>query len=61
MTDRLEEIGRAEYQPQPSSRDDAFIARCRWATFYEAWSAAERAHLPVPKRRTPAPAGEGDG
>jgi len=38
----LNKDGEWEYEPQPSSRDDAFIARTRWATFDEALAAAIR-------------------
>lgn len=36
----LNKEGEWEYEPQPSSRDDDFYARCRWATkedAYQAW------------------------
>lgn len=35
--------GEYEYEPLPSSRDDAYIKRCRFATLEEAWERAERA------------------
>lgn len=36
----LNKQGDWEYEPIPSSRDDAFIARCRWADLEDAISAA---------------------
>ena len=36
----LNKSGEWEYEPQPSSRDDAFIARCRWTSLDEALAAA---------------------
>lgn len=30
-----------EYEPQPSSRDDEFLARCRWTSVQEALSFLE--------------------
>lgn len=35
--------GQWEWEPQPSSRDDAFYRRCRFLSFTEARVAAERA------------------
>lgn len=36
----LAKDGEWEYEPNPSSRDDEFYARCRFDTFEEAWKAA---------------------
>lgn len=36
----LNQDGEWEYEPQPSSRDDAFFARCRWPSAREAISFA---------------------
>jgi len=45
----LNKSGEWEYEPQPSSRDDAFIARCRWTSLDEALAAARsRAEEPKP-------------
>lgn len=38
----LNNEGQWEYEPMPSSRDNDFLARCRWPTAesaYEAWEA----------------------
>lgn len=35
----LNKLGEWEREPMPSSRDDAFIERCRYATAIEAWEA----------------------
>ena len=37
----LNKSGEWEHEPQPSSRDDGFIARCRWTSLTEAIAAAE--------------------
>lgn len=44
--------GEWEYEPQPSSRDDGFFARCRYATFEEAAAvySAHPPHDPAPPR-----------
>jgi len=34
--------GELEYEPTPSSRDDAFYAEYRFATLDDSWAAAER-------------------
>ena len=39
----LNTSGEWEYEPIPSSRDDAFYERCRFKTFAEACAAAELA------------------
>lgn len=39
----LGKSGRWEFEPQPSSRTDAFIERCRWTSFDEAYAAALKA------------------
>ena len=36
----LNKSGEWEYEPIPSSRDDEFLARCRFDSFDEAWKAA---------------------
>ena len=36
----LNKSGEWEWEPQPSSRDDDFLARCRFATHQEAIAAA---------------------
>lgn len=43
----LNKDGQWEYEPMPSSRDDEFLARCRWPTVeaaYGAWLAAHPAY-----------------
>lgn len=40
--DCLSKTGEWEYEPLPSSRDEEFIARCRFETFGEAAMAVER-------------------
>jgi hypothetical protein len=42
MGECLNTSGQWEYEPQPSSRDDAFFARCRFPTFEAAVAAAEK-------------------
>jgi hypothetical protein len=42
----LNKLGEWEYEPLPSSRDDEFLARCRYATPLEARD-AYMAHLKV--------------
>lgn len=41
MGDNLNRQGNWEHEPLPSSRDDEFIARCRFETFDEAVKIAE--------------------
>jgi hypothetical protein len=38
--DCMNKRGRWEFEPQPSSRTDAFLKRCRWESFHEAYCAA---------------------
>jgi hypothetical protein len=38
----LNREGEFEYEPLPSDRDDAFLARCRWRTVAEALEAWEK-------------------
>lgn len=38
----LNKDGKWEYEPQPSSRDDSFMNRCRYASFKDAVSAIEK-------------------
>lgn len=40
----LAKDGQWEFEPQPSSRDDAFMERCRYATHLEALQVAQAAH-----------------
>lgn len=40
--------GEWEPEPSPSSRDDAFYARCRFATVEEAYQHWQRAHQALP-------------
>lgn len=49
--DALNKSGEWEWEPNPSSRDDAFFARCRWATRDEAY-AAWQAQQPAPQGPT---------
>jgi hypothetical protein len=42
--------GEWEYEPQPSSRDDDFLARTRWRTVWDARSAAAKAEVPRASR-----------
>lgn len=39
--DCLSKSGKLEWEPQPSSRTEAFIKRCRWESFDEALAAAK--------------------
>ena len=41
----LSKLGEWEYEPMPSSRDDAFLARCRYPTWETAAQSLER-HSP---------------
>lgn len=47
----LNKDGRWEVEPQPSSRDDEYYARCRYDTYEEAEAAAKAAIEKMPKRR----------
>lgn len=40
--------GQWEWEPRPSGRNDAFMARCRFATVQEAYETWERAVAGVP-------------
>jgi len=42
--DCLSKDGQWEYEPTPSSRDDAFYARCRFDTFEDAVAALKKAN-----------------
>jgi hypothetical protein len=39
----LAKDGKWEYEPSPSRRDEAFLARCRFNSLDEAWAAAQAA------------------
>jgi hypothetical protein len=41
----LNHKGHWEREPMPSSRTDAFLRRCRFDTFAEAWEAAEKCEV----------------
>lgn len=43
-----------EYEPQPSSRDDDFIERARWATAEEAFAEAVEHTIPFLSKRSQA-------
>ena len=47
----LNKDGEWEYEPQPSSRDDEFFARCRWESFDEALAAAKTARPEPPVKQ----------
>lgn len=46
MENCLDQEGSWEWEPSPSSRDEAFLARCRFESpeqAYQAWAASEQA------------------